>query len=808
MIKVNNLDKYFNKSKQNELHVINNVSIELPDTGMICILGESGSGKTTLVNAIGGLDNFKKGTINAFGTTVNKSNIKTYEKVRNKNYSYIFQNYYLLGEQSVYENIKIALNMYEITEEDKKDRINKALEAVGMIKYKKRFVSQLSGGQQQRVAIARALVKSPRVIFADEPTGNLDEVNTMKIMSILKKVSENCLIVLVTHEKRLANFFADRIIEISDGKVISDELMSTDKKCYSYVDDNNIYLKELSKHSNDDDYLKYNYYTYDKTKKLNLNIVFENGKFFINSTDNIDVVLLSNDTEKQMIDDYKPRIELSDIENTDYSMSKIDQVKSPKLSVGELFRLAISNIKMYGKKQIFLVASLVIMAILLTITVQDVLTLSSIDIGSIVTNDSHYLTVEVKKGDFIRSSEIDREFEMIYDDFKKSNLYSEIYVDNTINLEYIYSGFKQVEGVKVIVTGFTYVPLEHLKQDDILYGRMPEKPNEIVIDMQIANRFIKNNKLLSILFNSPQSLLNKNFTTNKKVIPYVVVGVSDTNESSVYIDKVAGLGLLGWCNQVASLSSLQSFSPGTYDDVLLGSNETIVKNEYKVSKKTFRTNYYKYLDIVDFLPNDFPAIYIINDKHYDDVLKELVSYNRTFKVYTNNKKEVKKYFENYISEEMKGKLQIVVTDNYAKELAKYKSARSIKLNARFIITLTIFIVCLVILYFTMKSNALKNIKNIAVYRLLGITKSSISLLFIFENIIISTYTSLIGVLATTSVLKFLESIPSLEISFTYPWYAIVATILFLYFLNIIIGIIPVCNILRLTPVQITSKYDM
>ena len=218
MIKITNLHKFYNKGRKNEQHVLNDINLELGNTGLVCILGESGSGKTTLLNTIGGIDTFSGGVIDIDGKTIKNYNPKVMEPIRNDHFDYVFQNYYLLQDYTVAYNIRLALNRYDIGEEEKEERIDYVLDVLGISKYKKKQVSKLSGGQKQRVSIARALVKSPDVIFADEPTGNLDEENTLRTMSILKNISKECLVLLVTHEKRIAHFFADRIIEICDGK--------------------------------------------------------------------------------------------------------------------------------------------------------------------------------------------------------------------------------------------------------------------------------------------------------------------------------------------------------------------------------------------------------------------------------------------------------------------------------------------------------------------------------------------------------------------------------------------------------------
>ena len=138
--------------------------------------------------------------------TLNKYDPKAVEKIRNDKYGYIFQNYYLLQDYTVAYNVKLALNTFDISEEEKDERVEYVLQKLDIAKYKKKLVSQLSGGQQQRVSIARALVKSPKIILADEPTGNLDEENTLRTMSILRSIAKDCLVILVSHEKRIARF--------------------------------------------------------------------------------------------------------------------------------------------------------------------------------------------------------------------------------------------------------------------------------------------------------------------------------------------------------------------------------------------------------------------------------------------------------------------------------------------------------------------------------------------------------------------------------------------------------------------------
>ena len=215
MIFANNLRKNYGT-----LEVINDTTLKLPKKGMVAFLGESGSGKTTLVNVLGGLDSYKSGSISYDDTRFLKYQMDKVDTYRRNHFGYIFQNYNILEDKTVSENLLLALQIIGIYDEKEcEKRIKNALEAVGLYKFRKKLAGALSGGQMQRVSIARALVKHNDVIIADEPTGNLDSESTRQIIRILKKLSINSLIILVTHDISLANTYADYIYHIKDGKI-------------------------------------------------------------------------------------------------------------------------------------------------------------------------------------------------------------------------------------------------------------------------------------------------------------------------------------------------------------------------------------------------------------------------------------------------------------------------------------------------------------------------------------------------------------------------------------------------------------
>ena len=189
MITLEKVNKYFNKGKKNQIHVINDTSLKLPDQGLVALLGESGCGKTTLLNVIGGLDKVKSGSIYINGQKITRRNTYKIDKIRNLNIGYIFQDYKLIDNLSVYDNVALALKQIGIKDKNEiQKRVNYCLETLGIYRFRARPASMLSGGERQRVGIARAIVKNPEVILADEPTGNLDSKNSLEIMKIIKSI--------------------------------------------------------------------------------------------------------------------------------------------------------------------------------------------------------------------------------------------------------------------------------------------------------------------------------------------------------------------------------------------------------------------------------------------------------------------------------------------------------------------------------------------------------------------------------------------------------------------------------------------
>ena len=204
------------------VHALKGVSLQFRKSEFVSILGQSGCGKTTLLNIVGGLDQYTSGDLVINGKSTKEYGDREWDTYRNHSVGFVFQSYNLIPHQTVLANVELALTLSGISKEERKKRAIEALETVGLGEQIKKRPNQLSGGQMQRVAIARALVNNPDILLADEPTGALDSETSVQIMELLKAISNDKLIIMVTHNPELAKEYSTRIINLLDGEVVSD----------------------------------------------------------------------------------------------------------------------------------------------------------------------------------------------------------------------------------------------------------------------------------------------------------------------------------------------------------------------------------------------------------------------------------------------------------------------------------------------------------------------------------------------------------------------------------------------------------
>ncbi len=201
---------------------LDHISVAFRDSEFVAVLGPSGSGKTTMLNVVGGLDHFDSGDLLVDGISTKRFRDRDWDAYRNNRIGFVFQSYNLIPHQTILANVELALTLSGVSRAERRKRALKALADVGLADHVDKRPAQLSGGQMQRVAIARALINDPEILLADEPTGALDSATSVQVMDLLKEVSRDRLVVMVTHNPELARQYATRIVELRDGHITSD----------------------------------------------------------------------------------------------------------------------------------------------------------------------------------------------------------------------------------------------------------------------------------------------------------------------------------------------------------------------------------------------------------------------------------------------------------------------------------------------------------------------------------------------------------------------------------------------------------
>ena len=251
MLELKNIVKDYYVDKQ-PFRALKEINLYFPKQQFCSILGPSGCGKTTTLNIIGGLDHYTSGDLLIEGQSTKEYNDKAWDNYRNKRIGFVFQSYNLIPQLSILENVAMSLTLNGVSRKEKIERAKVALTKVGLDGMFNKKPNQLSGGQMQRVAIARAIINDPEIILADEPTGALDSTTSIQVMDILKEISKDRLIIMVTHNQDLAYQYSDRIIKFKDGQVESDscsaeeiqKLKEAEDGAYAKERDQNI--KELA----------------------------------------------------------------------------------------------------------------------------------------------------------------------------------------------------------------------------------------------------------------------------------------------------------------------------------------------------------------------------------------------------------------------------------------------------------------------------------------------------------------------------------------------------------------------------------
>ena len=809
MIRIEKVNKYFNRFRKNSNHVINNTSLTLEDTGLVALLGPSGSGKTTLLNAIGGLDKINSGKIYINNKKISGHNIYRIDKLRNLNIGYIFQDYKLVDNMSVYDNV--ALSLRTIGVKDKKEiekRVSYVLERVGMYRYRKRPASMLSGGERQRVGIARAIVKNPNIIIADEPTGNLDSKNSLEVMNIIKKISEDRLVILVTHEVNLAKFYASRIIEIEDGRVVNDYINDHEDNL-DYSIDNNIYLKDI-KNNTKDDKLGLDVYR-DKESNLNIQIVLKGNNIFIKSLDDRKIEVVDDNSSIEFIDDHYKTLAKKDLKSIEFdydilkhkSKIRYSSIFNPITFITNGFKkvLEYSLIKKLLLIGFFLSGFFIMMSssrIAANLTVHD---------KDFVDTNKNYLKVHEEK--------------IIYDDYYR--------LMNNPNINYVIPGnskvtfklkvddFYQTAQTNSTITG-SLSSTSMLKSKDIILGRMPENVNEIVIDKMIINQLKKTMNVTKMIgLNKSKDFLNRDaIITN--VPNFKIVGITDLESPSIYTDQSKFINIL--YNNVNEdyydyTGSYEEDYTSDYQEWSLFTDKVYIKEgrwplyDYEVVVNVRNKEEMKLNKEINKKINDRKLVVVGYYDSEENIDKNLVNDNMISFLLLKKSKNMMVYpkDKDIVIDELVNE-GINVEDSYLASKTKYLKERENGTKVAITSSLIVLGISLIEIILMLRSSFLSRIKEVGIYRAIGLKKKDIYIMFSGEIIAITTLTSLPGIILSAYIFNRISHMPYLGSEFLVNQGIVVLAIILIYIFNLVCGLFPVFFTLRKRPAQILSRTDI
>ncbi len=861
MIKVSNLNKQYG-FKNNKFNVINNTSFTLDSTGLVCLVGDSGSGKTTLLNVISGIDK-ASGIISYDGVEFSKYDANKIDEFRLEKIGYVFQNYYLLPGRTVYDNLKLVLNFMKIIDEKEiNKRISYALGLVGMEQYKYRNVEMLSGGQQQRVAIARALVKNADILVCDEPTGNLDSKNSIEVMNVLKAISKERLVLLVTHDKDMAYYYATRIIEIKDGCIIKDEPNLLEGKDLSFTD-GNIYLKDYQEEKLNVENLQFDIYKHHEFT-INLDILYEDGKYYLN-VKNQNLEVLNHNSEVKIIDDSVQNIDFFKEKELHFetfsNIKKSNFINSIKSSFSQSFK----SFFQVRNRQKFLYISFIALGFVLALFVfmtasfykeysneignygnaiavknSDMDSLNSVDVANYHITTS--ANVSISKTFLQSTNGYDSNWEKFFfnRDEGIANFYdcyiSKSYADSFISKYRAY--YKSTndlvgEKVKVLINSNEY--------ELNIIGINNSSYNLLTVSKDFYNLMTFSARAITSFdindYEANVNYLPEDFDASKHIVEkienfsfgneYCLVEVNSPYKIGEYIETSFGRLLVTGIHNYPNLGIINTTQPiyiegsnamSNYlvlpyinkEDVRLiegrlpqNANEILIfKNKLYVNlelNKAYEINGKKYLIvgiIDDYTKNKSPFL-LVNDGNF---------YRET----------PINYFGTYIDDDYYYIVDFVNQEQALKVLnsqgVRTYQVKDLIFND-FIVSNIVLILAIIfiILFFAiytlliMRSKMLSKIYTIGVYRSLGAKKNVIYQDFITDIIITTTLTSILGYLIASYLFNILASIfPLFIVNFT----TVITGCILIYIFNLLFGLLPIYTLLRKTPAEILSKYDI
>lgn len=823
MIRLENVNKYFNRLKKNEIHVINNTSLEIAGPGLVAILGPSGCGKTTLLNAIGGLDNVSTGKIFVNNRRLTGRTVWAKDKIRNLNIGYIFQNYNLVDNMSVFDNVALVLKMQGVKDKEEiKDKVHYALEMVGMYRYRNRYADMLSGGERQRVGIARAIVKNPAIVIADEPTGNLDSRNTLDVMNIIKTISKTKLVLMVTHEEKLANFYASRIIRLRDGSVVSDEI-NTNESNLDYRIDDKIYLGDVQNHQEVSIYgSKINIYQEDE-QIADMDIVIKNGNVYVRVKDeNLRTEIVDEHSSVEFVDDKYREISKDDYKESGYDMTKLEARKPPRnasiINLWSMITKGFSQVANYPIMKKILLFGFFISAMFIMYSISNTAAVLNTPDERFVDTNHHYLIVK-NKG---MSSDQYSKLESIAAENKgyvipgKSKITLPVIYKN-----YLQTGVNMGEKISVSMTD-----INAIKSKDLIAGKMPEASNEVVVDKLAFKKLFEEGGYATQagLFKG-EDFVGMTFNLDEYV-NLKITGIVDKSSPSMYVDLGQTDNILFALKNSTGKTDMEN-APGTQ------SEDTVITKELADNAAPDSLM----LKSGRWPESDYEVV-ISYDKRFDHGIGTLVTpkinqqklkvvgyytdeYNRglaivtpgTLKMQVRNDETGAALYLPRLSDKAAVMDQLRSEgfesfDAYKNAKDKYTDDMRKTMKTVLIMGFVILAISLIEIYLMMRASFLSRIKEVGVFRAIGVKKTDIYKMFLGEVIAITTIAGIPGFVLMGYIVYKLSQINTFQYTFLMnPTVAIIAIVI-IYAANILFGLLPVILVLFKTPAAILARTDV
>ena len=816
MIKLEKVNKYFNKGKSNQIHVIDNTSMTLPDKGIVCLLGPSGCGKTTLLNAIGGLDKVDSGMITIDGQRMTRFSSSKIDSIRNARIGYIFQNFNLLDDRSVFENVAIALRMIGIRDTTTVNaRVRYCLEKVGIDQYRNKMAGSLSGGQRQRVAIARAIVKNPSIIIADEPTGNLDSANTLEIMNIIKTISKERLVILVTHERNIAEFYSDHVAEMKDGRIV--KAYNNDSSRYlDYQLENKIYLKDMPVHKDfTRDEMSVDVYS-DDERQADIKLVIRGNNLYIDTGGRFNVV--DETANIEMVDEHyeamdETYFEENDVDYTACLTKKYTAKYTPVYRLTNIISSGWKTVKGFKRIKKFLLLGFVFAAMFAFLAVSNVMGLLEVKPVDFRTTNGNYITVaNTAKTDELLNlvGSLENVTYVLPGDTKKSIA---LPMDDYLQTNYAQEDLSLSIALSSVLT-----------QDQLIAGSMPAEPHDVVLDKVVIDDFLRDGLGKPVGLDTMEEFIGRKLRV-PNLEDYRIVGISNTESPSLFVDESQAMYILtngdnledDYAAFAGEEEEEDAVRDGRVRDLDLATNkikvkkgkapeevyETIInishEDEVELGKTVALKVGGRKLKVVGFYTSDNAE----DDTYYvhaDTIKKDFIMKQKNFTAYADNTALLKSMLD---KEGLSAKVNDVRDKN------AYIAARKDQLTSALVVAGIIMLISLIEMFLMLRSSFLSRIKEVGTLRAIGLKKKDIYRMFTGEILVITFITAIPGIalmyFGLSQVVKityYLEGLYMIA-----PKIALITFGVILLF-NLFAGLIPVYVTLRKTPAQILARTDI